>query len=187
MPWLLILAISNLVYWTIFIVLAVRHRPRASALAVGVLHMLFASPIVVAPIRSLLDPGYVGYSLGLLRLEGRSAVLPAAIIMVWALASAWSVVAKPSRRSLISILAGDLFWLANFSISFAMDFARGEFDKIKIQGGEFFTITGAGAFFLLLIIFVVPFAASAVWAFRQLRNRPRLGVSSAAHGGSAVL
>jgi hypothetical protein len=187
MPWLLILAISNLVYWTIFVFLAVRHRARASALAVGVLHMLFAGPIVVAPIRSLLDPGYVGYSLGLLRFEGRTAVLPAAIILVWALASAWSALAKPSRRALVSILIGDLFWLANFSIAFAMDFARGEFDKIKIQGGEFFTITGSAAFILLLGIFVVPFAASAAWAFRQLRNRPRLGASSAAHGGSAVL
>src|SRR5262245_30256007 len=128
MPWLLILAISNLVYWMVFVFLAVRHHPQRSALSVGVLHMLFASPVVVAPFRSLLDPGYVGYSLGLWRLEGRSAVLPAAIILVWALVSAWSVVAKPSRRSLLSILIGDLFWVANFGIAFAMDFARGEFD-----------------------------------------------------------
>jgi hypothetical protein len=35
--------------------------------------MLFASPLVVAPLRSLLDPGYAGYSLGPLRLEGRIA------------------------------------------------------------------------------------------------------------------
>jgi len=96
------------------------------------------------------------------RLEGRSAVLPATIILVWALASAWNVVAKPSRRLLLSILIGDLFWVANFGIAFAMDFARGEFDKIKTQGGEFFTISGAGAFLLLLALFILPFAASAL-------------------------
>src|SRR5262245_32339024 len=135
MPWLWILAICNLVYWTFFIFLAVRHRPQRSALSVGMLHMLFASPLVVAPFRSLLDPGYVGYSLGFLRFEGRTAVLPAAIILAWALSSAWSVVSNPGRRSLFSILIGDLFWLANFSGAFALDFVRGEFDKIKIQGG----------------------------------------------------
>ncbi|MCI0350474.1 MAG: hypothetical protein L0Z53_13695 [Acidobacteriales bacterium] len=187
MLWLWILAISNLVYWTIFIFLAVRHRPQLSALTVGVLHMLFAAPLVVAPIRSLLDPRYVGYSLGLLRFEGRTAVLPAAIILAWALATAWSVVAKRGRGPLVSVLVGDLFWVANFGIAFAMDFARGEFDEIKIQGGEFFTISGTAAFLLLFVIFVVPFGASAFWAFRQLRKSPKMGVIKAAHSGSAVL
>lgn len=140
MLWLWILAISNLVYWTIFILLAVRHRPQRSVLTVGVLHMLFATPLVVAPIRALLDPGYIGYSLGLLRFEGRTAVLPAAIILAWALATAWSVISKRGRVPLLSVLLGDLFWVANYGIAFAMDFSRGEFDKIKIQGGELFTI-----------------------------------------------
>jgi hypothetical protein len=113
--------------------------------------------------------------------------LPAAIILVWALASAWRVIAKPGRGWLITILVGDLFWVANFSIAFAMDFVRGEFDKIKIQGGEFFTISGGAAFLLLLVIFVVPFTASAFWAFRQLRKRPKYGASSAAFSSSLVL
>jgi hypothetical protein len=67
--WLWIALVSNVVYWGIFFFLVSHRRWTKASLAVGVLHMIFASLLVVAPIRSLIDPNYIGYSIGFIRFE----------------------------------------------------------------------------------------------------------------------
>jgi len=65
--WFWLALASNIVVWSIFFVLLARGRWNWAALTVGVLHMLFAMVVSVAPFRSLLDPNYPGLGLGFLR------------------------------------------------------------------------------------------------------------------------
>src|SRR6266545_6050660 len=92
-------------YWSVFVVLARSGPRKALPVAIGILHMLIAMLLAVAPIRSLVDPDYLGLSLGVLRFEGRDAALPATVILVWALASAWLTVARGRGRPMLWVAA----------------------------------------------------------------------------------
>ena len=70
-PWIAIALVTNLVYWAVFVTLAVRRRPGAGAVALGVMHMLLAAAFSVAPFRSFVDPAYPGFRLGMLHFEHR--------------------------------------------------------------------------------------------------------------------
>ena len=165
--WLWVVLISNVVYWSIFFYLLTRRRWDAPALTVGLLHMLFASLIVAAPIRSLFDPNYMGYQLGLVRFEGRWAVLPATLFLAWALSSAWIAVARGRGRWMKLVAVGDILFALNLGGDFLLDLMRGNLAEAKIQGGEFFTLTGPVAALIPLLLFALPFIASAVWAARR--------------------
>ena len=132
--------------------------------------MLFASLIVAAPIRSLFDTNYVGYQLGLIRFEGRWAVLPATLFLAWALSSAWIAVAHGRGRWMKLIAVGDILFALNLGGGFLLDFVRGDLAESKIQGGEFFTLQGTVAALIPLLLFALPFAASAVWAARRSQS-----------------
>lgn len=170
--WLWIALLSNLIYWTIFFSLVARRRWNKPALAVGVLHMLFASLLVVAPIRSLIDPAYIGYQIGLIRFEGRATALPAAIFLIWSLTAAWSAVSGKSGRWLKAIAVGDLLFAFNLGAGLVGDYLRGELNGAVIEFGEHLTLAGPIWAGVLLLIFVVPFVASARWAMRQATALP---------------
>jgi hypothetical protein len=168
--WLWVFLISNIVYWSIFFYLLTRRRWDTPALTFGVLHMLFASLIAAAPIRSFFDPNYIGYQLGLIRFEGRWAVLPATLFLAWALTSAWIAVAHGRGRWMKLVAVGDLLFALNLGGDFMLDLVRGDLAGSKIQGGEFFTLKGTVAALIPLLLFALPFVASAVWAI--LRAHP---------------
>jgi len=167
--WLWIALISNLVYWTIFFTLVARRRWNKPALAVGVLHMLFASLLVVAPIRSLIDPAYIGYQIGLFRFEGRATALPAAIFLLWSLAAAWSAVTDQRGRWLKAIAVGDLLFAGNLGVALLGEYLRGELNGTVIEFGEHLTLAGPLWAGVLMLVFVVPFVASARWAMRRAK------------------
>jgi hypothetical protein len=168
--WLWVFVISNIVYWSIFIYLLTRRRWDAPALTVGVLHMLFASLIVAAPIRSFFDPDYIGYQLGIVRFEGRWAVLPATLFLVWALSSAWIAIDCGRGRWMKLLAVGDILFALNLGGGFLLDLVRGDLAESRIQGGEFFTLSGIVAALIPLLLFALPFAASAVWAARRAHS-----------------
>ena len=168
--WLWVVLASNVVYWSIFFYLLSRRRWDAPALTFGALHMLFASLLVAAPLRSLLDPNYAGYQLGLIRFEGRWATLPATVFLAWALASAWLAVARGRGRWMKLIAVGDILFALNLGGGFLLDLLRGELASSKIQGGEYFTLTGTVAALIPLLLFALPFAASAIWAARRVHS-----------------
>lgn len=170
--WLWIALISNLVYWTIFFKLVAHRRWSKPALAVGLLHMVFASLLVVAPIRSLIDPAYIGYQLGLIRFEGRATALPATIFLVWALSSAWSAVAGKRGRWLKAIAVGDILFACNLGVEMVRAYWRGELGGAVIEFGEHLTLSGPLWAGVLMLVFVVPFAYSAFWALRQAKATP---------------
>ena len=168
--WLWVFLISNIVYWSIFFYLLTRRRWDAPALTFGGLHMLFASLIAAAPIRCFFDPSYIGYQLGLIRFEGRWAVLPATLFLAWALSSAWIAVARGRGRWMKLVAVGDILFALNLGGGFMLDLARGELAGSKIQGGEFFTLTGTVAALIPLLLFALPFLASALWATRRAHS-----------------
>ena len=129
--------------------------------------MLFSLVLSVAPFRSFLDPNYPGLGLGFLRFEGMAATLPATLIFVWAVIAAWIAVSNREGRWMTLILVGDIFLALNFGGSTLLE---GRSDNWRIDLGEGRSITGLASAFILLLVFTVPFVASAIWAARRSRS-----------------
>jgi hypothetical protein len=182
--WFQIALVLNVIYWAVFFYLLSRRRWNVPALAVGIFHMLFAAVFSVAPIRSLLDPDYIGYGVGVLHFEKRAVALPAALILSWALAAAWVAVGKGRGRWMRLVMVGDLF----FALSMAAAILLDDSQNWKFQLGEHFTATGAAGLLILLCFFTLPFVVSAIWAASRTRtNGPAPPLASSTrenHGGS---
>ena len=168
--WFWLALASNIVVWSIFFVLLARGRWNWAALTVGVLHMLFAIIVSVAPFRSFLDPGYPGLGLGFLRFEKMAATLPATLIFCWAVAGAWVAVSKGWGRWFLLLIVGDIFMALNFGASTLLE---GRADNWRIELGPGNSITGLAGAFVLILLFTMPFLASAIWAAkRRYSNGP---------------
>ena len=163
--WFKIAIVMNVFYWGVFFYLLSRRRWTGAGLAVGLLHMFFAAIVSVAPIRSLLDVDYVGYGLGVLHFEKRAVVFPAAVILSWALASAWLAVGKGRGRWMRVVMIGDLFMALNMTVALIFDNSQ----DWTFQLGEYFTAEGVSGLLILLCLFTLPFVASAIWAARRTR------------------
>jgi hypothetical protein len=168
--WFWLALAANIVVWSVFVVLLARGRWTGGALTVGVLHMLFAAVVSVAPFRSFLDPGYPGLGLGFLRFEGIAVTLPATLIFCWAVAAAWMAVGKGRGRWLLLLIVGDIFMALNFGGSTLLE---GAVDNWRIEFGEHRSITGWAGAFTLLLFFTMPFLASAIWAATRHSNAAR--------------
>jgi hypothetical protein len=161
--WFQIALVLNIIYWSVFVYLLSRRRWNISALAVGIFHMLFAAVVSVVPIRSLLDPNYVGYGLGVIHFEKRAVALPAALILGWALAAAWVAIGRGRGRWMRIVMVGDLFVALSIGVSILLDGSQ----NWKFQLGEHFTANGVAGLLMLLCFFTLPFIASAIWAARR--------------------
>jgi hypothetical protein len=169
-PWIAIALGTNLVYWIVFVYLVARHRPGAGAAALGVMHMLLAAAFSVAPFRSFLDPAYPGFRLGLLHFEHRAATLPTALLLVWALASAFMLAGGARGPRLWIVAAGD----ALFAVNQVFDLARSGSGS-DIQFGEHLTITGFQALLIMAVLFVGGPALGAWWSGRRARRTVSVG------------
>ena len=177
--WFQIGIVVNVVCWAVFFYLLSRRRWNVAALAVGVFHMLFAAINSVAPVRSLLDPDYIGYGIGAFQFEGRAVSLPAALVLCWAVASAWVAVGYGRGRWMRLVMIGDLFFAAGLAVSVILG------DDWRFQLGEHFTADGVTGLLILLCLFTLPFVISAVWAARRTRaggTTPPLSSSKAEEG-----
>jgi hypothetical protein len=168
--WLWIGYFSAALYWSVFLYFLSRRRLSAVALAVGVLHMLFAMLFMVAPIRSFLDPAYPGFQFTFLRFEGRAATLPSAIFLAWALAAAWISVAKGRGRWMRVVTVGDILCALLLIANFFRDLLRGELAGPQIQFGEHLTLSGPFWALVLVLLFALPFLGSAAWALSRARS-----------------
>ena len=180
--WFKIAIPLNILYWAVFFYLLSRRRWSWSALAVGLFHMLFAGVCSVAPIRSLIDPNYIGFGVGVIQFAGSSAALPAALILSWALFAAWSAVGKGSGRLMTLIAVGDILLSLSLGASILQDTAGW-----KLQFGEHLTIDGYAGAAVLLLLFTLPLVLSALWAVKRARFRgtpPTLPVTEKNHKDS---
>jgi len=164
--WFKIALALNVVYWIVFFYFLSRRRWNIPALGVGLFHMLFAAVVSVAPIRSLLDPDYVGYGVGVLQFEKRAVALPDALILAWALAAAWIAIGKGKGPWMKLVMLGDLFFGLSMSIALVLDNPT----NWKFQLGEQFTAEGMTGLIILLGFFTLPFFVSAVWAAKRSRS-----------------
>jgi hypothetical protein len=168
--WLWIGYFSAALYWSVFLYLLSRRRWNAAALGVGVLHMLFAMPFMVAPIRSFVDSAYPGFQFILLRFEGRAATLPSAMFLACALTAAWISVAKGRGRWMRVVAIGDLTFALLLGAGFLRDLLRGGLTGPQIQFGEHLTLSGPFWALAPVLLFALPFMASAIWALNRSRS-----------------
>ena len=157
-------AVSVVVYWGVFVVLARRGSATRTHVVVGVIHMLIATPFVVAPIRSFFDPDYLGFGFGLLRFEGQAATLPSLVILTWALASAWLIVGRGRGRGMWCVAAFDLFVALNSAATTLLTRSDNH-----IQFGNALTIGGIWAALIMLALFTVAPLMSSAWALRRVQ------------------
>jgi hypothetical protein len=165
--WFWLALTSNVVVWSVFFFLLTRRRWNVTALTIGLLHMLLAMVVSVAPFRSFLDPEYPGLGLGFLRFERMAATLPATLIFCWAVAAALIAIANLRGRWMLLLIIGDIFLALNFGGSTLLE---GHTDNWRIDFGEGRSITGLAAAFILLLFFTLPFVASAIWAASRSRS-----------------
>jgi hypothetical protein len=129
------------------------------------MHMLVAAALSVAPFRSFLDPAYPGFALGLLHLHGRMATLPAALLLSWALGSAWLLASRRTGKALWIVAIGDLLFALN-QIA-VLSPSSGDTD---IQFGEYLTIRGFQAALIMAVLLVGGPAISAWFAGVRARR-----------------
>ena len=68
------------------------------------------------------------------------------------------------------IAVGDILFALNLGGGFILDYVRGDLAASKIQAGEFFTLKGPVAALIPLLLFALPFMASAIWAMRRIQS-----------------
>jgi hypothetical protein len=161
-PWIAIALVTNLVYWTAFVYLSARRRPGPGAVTLGVMHMLLAAAMSVAPFRSLVDPAYPGFRLGLLEFEHRAATLPTLLLLLWALSAAFILASRARGWKLWVVAGGD----ALFAVNMLADLVRSGSGS-DIQFGEHLTISGFQALLIMAVLFVGGPAFSAWWSGRR--------------------
>jgi len=167
--WIQIFLVTNIIYWALFFYLLSRRRINATALAVGLFHMLLASVLSVAPFRSLLDADY-RWQLGFVGFEGRAAAMSAFLALGWALAAAGVVVAQQRGRWMWLVAVGDLLFALNLGAAILLFPLLGNLAYQKIQLGERFILTGWVASSVLLLGFVLPPVVSGIWAVGRRRS-----------------
>ena len=161
--WFQLALVLNVICWAIFLYSVSLRRWTWGALIAGILHMSYGGLASVAPFRSLLDPNYAGLGLGFLRFEGQAAVLPATLLLGWAMAAAWVAVGKGRGSWMGLIVVGDTVLALNIGGSILL----GGASHWTFQLGESISISGLAGLLVLLGFLTVPLLASAVWAFTR--------------------
>lgn len=172
MPWLTVIAVVNLGIWTLFGYLVWRRRWTRASLAVAALHILLISPMSAAPLRAMTESATFHLGLGWVQVSGAIAAVPALIIWSWGLSAAVIALTRPNGGALSVIAIGDFALAANFGTFFTVTALEGALREFRAQGGEFVILSGLGWAALFLVVFVVPFTYSALWAVRNIRLSP---------------
>ena len=165
-PWIVLAIGINSVLVLVFVFLAVRSRPGATAIALGLIHLLLAAAMSVAPWRSFFDPDYFGFGLGLFQFEKRAATLPTAILFSWAASSAFILASGTRKRALWVVAIGDLLFALNQLAGLLVQPGTSN----VIQFGEYLTISGVQALAIMASLFVLGPAMSAWWTARRARR-----------------
>ena len=171
--WTWTFLISNTLYWAIFFYLLSRRRWDSAALTVGILHMLLAAVLSVAPFRSFVEPEHAAYhQIGLIYLEGRWVTLATSLLLGWLLAAAWITVAKGRGRWMAVVAGFDLQWALNFggAIILLPLSGRAGYQTIQLGENQSPVFTGVTAQLILFLFFVVPFVMSGIWAVFRIRS-----------------
>jgi len=165
--WLAAGIVLSVAFWIAFAVLKRRFEASPSQALAAAVQVGPAGLLSVAPWRSLLDPNYIGYSLGLLHFPGRSASLPATLILASLLVSAWILLRfRGGRPYAVPAIVNVLF-----ALNLGLGMLGGEAPRFQL--GEHLTLTGAPALALVMALLVLPFLLVASWCVsRGVRGLP---------------
>lgn len=141
-------------------------------LVVAVANLALLSVNAAAPVRGLVDPDYVGYGFGWLHADkGLPVTLMAGGVVLGALVSALLVLRNASGPIMILLAAFDGFIAFSVGVPLAAQ-VLADPSKVAIQFGEYLTIPALVAIPLLVLVFVLPFAAGALIGLKRALGAP---------------
>lgn len=168
--WLYVGLTAFAVYASVFGYFVAKRRWTRAGLAVGVTNMLFVVLNLAAPFRGAFDPGYAGYSVGLIRLEpGIGVTVVTGLIIVLALASACIAVLNRVGKPMWVVVLVDTALLLLIGLPEAVA-VLADPASYRIELGEYLQIPGLVAGLIVLVLFVVPLIASVLWSARRTRE-----------------
>lgn len=158
------------VYFSIFGFFVSKRRWTRAGLGVGLANMILVSMNIVAPIRGVLDPDYLGYHIGLIHVDpGVWVTITAGSIVVLALSSACFAALNLRGRAMAFVAVVDSAFLILIGFPVMYEGLANSAD-FKIQLGEYLFIPGMIAVLISAMLLVVPIAASVVWSAKRIRN-----------------
>ena len=172
MNWLIVAWISFFVYGSIFAFCLMQKRWTTAGLLVAVFNLFVAFMNSVAPIRGWADPNYFGFSLGFLRVpQGPGVTVVAGAIFIGAVVAFSIALLNKTGRPMAFIALFDGLLGLNIGGKLILDLLQ-QPDRVKIQLGEFLTLSPVPATLILLGVFTLPLLAAAVWAARRTTVSP---------------
>jgi hypothetical protein len=137
-------------------------------LVIATSNWLVASLHVVAPLRGLMDPSYVGYSFGLLSAERgwRVAALAGSVLIGGALSAA--IAARNSRGPIMAVV---VIFNGVVLLAFGLPLiqrAVTDPSRYVMQFGEFLTVPPMIALPVALVLVLVPTLLGIAWGTRRL-------------------
>jgi hypothetical protein len=120
-----------------------------------------------APIRGLLDPGYVGYGFGYLTADKGIAValIAGSVVIASALSASIAIRNRPGATMLI-VAATAAFHIVNVGFSL-LDTIFAKPEDITIQFGEYLTVPHPVAIPAIIVLVILPFLLALPWALQR--------------------
>ena len=167
MNWLWVALLSFLVYGSIIVYCLRRKRWTRGGLGVALVNLLIVFMNSVAPIRGWVDPNYLGFSVGFIRVApGAGVTLVSGAFFVGALACACIALLDKMGKPMLFVALFDGLFALNMGSALLVGLVRSP-EQIRIQLGEYLTIPPLPATLVSLGLFVLPLVASALWAARR--------------------
>ncbi|MDO9335179.1 MAG: hypothetical protein EON95_01620 [Caulobacteraceae bacterium] len=153
-----------------WLIALVRGRTGFIGAVVGFAHLFAAGLNSAAPLRSAVDPTYVGYGFGLLQGDrGLTVSAMAAAVFITALVGAFSAL-RGSREATLLTAVTSTFFLVILGWPWLQDTLKGKY--MSLQLGEYATLSGMTSAALLFVLMVAPFAIGVVWSLMRMRTAP---------------
>jgi hypothetical protein len=150
-----------------FVCFALARRWSWIALIVGLACLAIVIVNGAAPIRGLLDPGYVGYGYGVLRAEkGLEVALMAGSVVLFSAISSWIAIRNRPGPLMLIVAATSAFHLVNAGFPL-MDGLLADPKNVEIQFGEYLTVPYTVAIPAILAVIVLPFLLGLPWAIQR--------------------
>lgn len=179
--WLHIALMAGLIYAGVFAYFTAKRQWTWAAMTAAMANFMYVLLNLAAPFRSIFDPGYAGYKVGLLQIApGPFVTLVSGGIVVAALAAACvALLNRPGRGMVFVALVGTLLLLA-IGLPELLDGLMAP-EAYRIELGEYLQVSGLLAVLLSSALLCLPLLFSVVWSARRMRPRLTITANAIAH------
>jgi hypothetical protein len=168
--WLYVAGGVSAVILIAWLIALFRGRTGFIGAVVGFAHLFAACLNSAAPLRSAVDPTYVGYGFGLLQGDkGLTVSAMAAAVFVTALVGAFSALRGSREATLLTAVTSSLFLIV-LGWPWLQDILQGR--HMSLQLGEYYTLSGPAWAAVQFVLMVAPFAIGLVWSVMRMRTAP---------------